>query len=141
MDQPPAMDGWPKPPGRLPVGAEEGSRDEQEAERDRPGRDPVGPRPDALRSARARTPACIAWGRRGGLDEHQAPSRTNFAHAAARGGSRRCAVTRRDAALRRHPFTGATALDPQADILDFSPPSMSLGCSWHRRDANSAIGG
>jgi hypothetical protein len=33
------------------------------------------------------------------------------------------------------------AFDPLADILDFSPPGMSLGCSWHRRDANSAIGG
>jgi hypothetical protein len=109
------------------VRAKYGNRYEQEAKRDRPGGNPVGPRADPVGDTRTRTPAPSTRGRSGALDEPQALSWTNFAHAATHWGNGGRLPTDRLAAL-----TGAATFDPFAHILDIGPPDTGLGSSWHR---------
>jgi hypothetical protein len=112
------------------VGAEDCYDNEQEAERDRPGGDHVGPWAHTLCRGKPWTPAQVAWRRRRrcSLDEHQALARADFAYAAAHRGSRAPAGD-----SGRTPLSIPTALDPLAHILDVGPPSTGLGSSWHRR--------
>jgi hypothetical protein len=110
------------------VGAENRYRNKQKAERDRPGGDHVWARTHSLRRGKPWTPARVAWRRRRSLDEHQALARADFAHAAARRGTR--APTSGGG---RAPLSISAALDPLAHILDVGPPSTGLGSSWHRR--------
>jgi hypothetical protein len=110
------------------VGAEDRYRDQKEPERDRPGGDHVGAWTHPLRRAKPWTPARVARRRRCSLDEHQALTRTDFAHATTYRGSRAPA---RDGD--RTPLAIPAALDPLAHILDVGPPSTGLRSSWHRR--------
>jgi hypothetical protein len=110
------------------VGAENRYRNKQKAERDRPRGDQVWARTHSLRRGKPWTPARVARLRRRSLDEHQALTRTNFAHAATHRWSR---IPTRDGG--RPPFSIPAALDPLAHILDVGPPNTGLGSSWHRR--------
>jgi hypothetical protein len=143
MDQPAAMDGWPKSTSRsrLAVRAQCGGKHKREAEYHGPSGDPVGPGTYSLSGTWARTPACLARGRSSRVDEHQPSAGPDFPHSATHGGRGSPAIAHGYAALDRNAIlTSATALDPLTYILDFSPPNIGLGCSWHRRDANSAPG-
>jgi hypothetical protein len=110
------------------VGAEDRYRNQEEAERDRPGGDHVGPWTNPLHHGKPWTPSRVARRRRRPLDEHQTPTGTDFALAATHRGSRAPA-----GGGSRTPLSIPTALDPLAHILDFGPPSTGLGSSWHRR--------
>jgi hypothetical protein len=123
------------------VSAENRDDHEQEAERDRPGRDPVGTWPHPLSGARPWARARNARRGRGCLHKHQPSSGLDFAHTATRRGREGRTVARGYAALTHAILAIAAALDSLTDVLDFSPPGMSLGCSWHRRDDDSAVGG
>lgn len=144
MDLPPAMDGWPKRAGL--VCADDRDQHEQESERHRPCGDPVGARTDTVRCTgpSSRAPTRDVLGRCGRLDEHEPATGSDFSHPTNGWNGRHMEVgglPTRCAPLGQASLTGPSALDPLAHVLDFSPPCVSLGCSWHRRDANSAIGG
>jgi hypothetical protein len=111
------------------VGAQYGCQNEQKAQQDSPGCNPVGVRTETARGAGAPAPARLRLARRNGvaLDEHQAPPWLYLAHAAM--GGQHCSPDIRGPSV----LTGAATLDPLAHILDVGPPGAGLGSSWHRR--------
>ena len=99
---------------------------QEEAHTDGPGGESVGVRTDSVRHAGAGASARVALAGCGRLDEHQTPSRTDLPNSA---------PYRRSIRLPDLPagpiLAIAATLDPLAHILDISPPSAGLGCSWH----------
>jgi hypothetical protein len=110
----------------LLVRAQDGYNYKQEAERNRPSRDHVGPWAHTLRSSWPRAPTRVARRWRCPLDKHQTLARSDFPYSAAPHWPRAPA-----GCDGRAPLSIPAALDPLAHILDVGPPSTGLGSSWH----------